>query len=62
VRDAQLYRDAMRTPFPTGAEIVRWESVERVERVADLASRGVGRGDMRLFECFLEGDTATEEE
>ncbi|MFC0693343.1 hypothetical protein [Paraburkholderia humisilvae] len=66
VRDPQLYRvvyrDVVRTPFPTGAEIVRWESVERVDRVADLASRGVGRADMRLFEKFLENDTAIEEE
>jgi hypothetical protein len=57
-----IYRDAVRTPFPSGAEIVRWERVERVDRVADLASRGVGRADMRMFERFLEGDTAVEEE
>jgi hypothetical protein len=57
-----IYRDAVRTPFPTGAEIVRWEKVERVERVADLKSRGVGRAEMRMFEQFLESDTVSEEE
>jgi hypothetical protein len=57
-----IYRDAVRTPFPTSAEIIRWERVERVDRIADLPSRGVGRAEMRTFEQFLESDKAVEEE
>ena len=51
-----VYRDPMRTPFPTGAEIIRWERVERIERVADLSTPRVARMEMRLFDRFLESD------
>ncbi|QYD72842.1 hypothetical protein KZJ38_24450 [Paraburkholderia edwinii] len=57
-----IYRDAVRTPFPTSSEIIRWERIERVERIADITSRGVGRAEMRTFEQFLENDKAVQEE
>ena len=37
---------------------MRWEKIERVERVADLSARGVGRVELRQFDRFLESDRA----
>jgi hypothetical protein len=51
-----VYRDPIRTPFPTGAEIIRWERVERIDRVADLSTPRADGTEMRLFDRFLESD------
>ncbi|WP_144152898.1 hypothetical protein [Paraburkholderia sp. BCC1885] len=51
-----IYRDPELTPFPTGAEVLQWETVVRDEAfldnpVASVAS--VSRADMQAFHRFM---------
>ncbi len=49
-----VYRDPSRTPFPVGADVLRWQLVERVSRVADAGAPRVSRPEIREFELFME--------
>ncbi|WP_323120590.1 hypothetical protein [Burkholderia alba] len=50
------YRDPVHTPFPTGADIVRWERIEHIDRIVDLPASGVGPAETRAFDRFLARD------
>lgn len=51
-----VYRAPTRTPLPVAADIVEWEEVNRIRRVADHALPRVPRSDQRAFGRFLEAD------
>jgi|SRR5471032_1123810 len=48
------YRDSLRTPFPTSAEILHWAPTVRIERLQDLTGPGVTRADVKAFARFVE--------
>ncbi|HTJ95094.1 MAG TPA: hypothetical protein VL424_18525 [Pararobbsia sp.] len=51
-----IYRPPGRTPLPVADDILRWEEVSMVERVADLAPARISRPEQRAFTRFLEDD------
>lgn len=54
-----IYRDPVQTPFPTGAEVVRWERVERIDRLADVSGPDVSRADIHAFDVFRMRNAST---
>lgn len=49
------YREPLHTPFPTSADILFWEPVERVERLSDCAAPRLRQTQIRMFNRFIDG-------
>lgn len=49
------YREPLHTPFPTAADILFWEPVERIERLADCHAPRLRQTQIRAFNRFLGG-------
>jgi len=53
-----VYREPSHTPFPTAADILHWEAVERIDRLKDMEGPGISRADVRAFDQFVERNAA----
>ncbi len=53
-----VYREPSHTPFPTAADILHWEPVERIDRLKDMEGPGISRADVRAFDHFVERNAA----
>ncbi|RKF46587.1 hypothetical protein [Paraburkholderia fungorum] len=49
------YREPLHTPFPTSADILFWEPVERVERLSDCTAPRLRQTQIRMFNRFIDG-------
>ncbi|MFL9888503.1 hypothetical protein PQR66_36140 [Paraburkholderia agricolaris] len=49
------YREPLHTPFPTSADILFWEPVERIERLADCTAPRLRQTQIRMFNRFIDG-------
>ncbi|MFL9864927.1 hypothetical protein PQR67_12190 [Paraburkholderia fungorum] len=49
------YREPLHTPFPTSADILFWEPVERIERLADCVAPRLRQTQIRMFNRFIDG-------
>ncbi|CAB3643388.1 hypothetical protein LMG24238_00491 [Paraburkholderia sediminicola] len=49
------YREPLHTPFPTAADILFWEPVERIERLADCPAPRLRQTQIRAFNRFIGG-------
>jgi hypothetical protein len=49
-----VYRDPVRTPFPVGTDILYWELMTQVSRMADTRASRVSGPEIQAFEWFIE--------